>query len=239
MTMVTEPSAAVVVKALTETQARKLTERIRKSTEELWKLVGEAHDGRAWEPLGYASWDAYVAAEFDISRAQSYRLLDQAHVTHELEAAAAPTSRARDTDDPPVVVDISARAAADIKPQLAEVAKKVADKVRGKPVAKRAAIVDEVVTEARTPAPAAKRAAPAPPRTAPEAQEGGEGLAEYLRAILAVRPAVAARQLSVTDAQFTALGEWLQRVRAARSGGQGPQQQRSREVQSFPKAGKK
>ncbi|MET9017057.1 hypothetical protein ABZX74_40315 [Streptomyces olivaceoviridis] len=36
--------------------------------------VRDAHAARAWVPLGCASWGAYCAAEFGISRAQAYRL---------------------------------------------------------------------------------------------------------------------------------------------------------------------
>ena len=66
--------------ALSETQARTLTERIRKAGEDFGTLLLEAHEGRAWETLGYATWGDYVAGEFTFTRGQSYRLLATATV---------------------------------------------------------------------------------------------------------------------------------------------------------------
>jgi hypothetical protein len=51
-------------------------------------------------PLGYGSWEAYCDAEFGISRAQAYRLLDVARslaAIHGAVAASTETSRTRDT----------------------------------------------------------------------------------------------------------------------------------------------
>lgn len=44
--------------------------------------------GAVRETLGYSSWEAYVKAEFDISRQYSYRLIDQGRVIREIEEAA-------------------------------------------------------------------------------------------------------------------------------------------------------
>ncbi|MFF0110415.1 HARBI1 family protein [Streptomyces hirsutus] len=40
--------------------------------------VRDAHAARVWLPLGHSSWASYCEAEFVISRAQAYRLLDVA-----------------------------------------------------------------------------------------------------------------------------------------------------------------
>ena len=48
---------------LTEAGARKLTQRIRAKLSDVLDLVLRAWEGRAWEPLGYDSWQAYVDAE--------------------------------------------------------------------------------------------------------------------------------------------------------------------------------
>ncbi len=66
---------------LSEAQARSLTERIRKAGEDFGSLLLEAHEGRAWELLGYATWQDYVAGEFTFTRGRSYQLLAQAKVT--------------------------------------------------------------------------------------------------------------------------------------------------------------
>ena len=47
----------------------------------------EAHDRRAWQALGYPTWEQYVKKEFNLSRSRSYQLLDRAKVTHALFAA--------------------------------------------------------------------------------------------------------------------------------------------------------
>lgn len=44
-------------------RARKLTRKLREALTVAVDLLTEVFDGRAWEPLGYATWDAYCAAE--------------------------------------------------------------------------------------------------------------------------------------------------------------------------------
>jgi hypothetical protein len=53
-----------------------------------------------WVPLGYGSWEAYCDAEFGISRAQAYRLLDVARALaaiHDAVAAGTEVTLMRDT----------------------------------------------------------------------------------------------------------------------------------------------
>lgn len=52
----------------TAEEARALTARIRSAVAGVWPLLAEAYGTRAWEALGYASWDEYTAAEFDGAR---------------------------------------------------------------------------------------------------------------------------------------------------------------------------
>ena len=52
----------------TQEQARALTDRIRVAVEGTWHLITEAYTTRAWAVLGYATWDAYCAAEFGNTR---------------------------------------------------------------------------------------------------------------------------------------------------------------------------
>ena len=103
--------------ALTENQARELTERIKTPTTRLWELLAEAHEGQAWQALGYESWKAYIQAEFDMSARHSYRLLDQASVITAI----------RDISDPRVTPDITEREARRLKPHLAEVKDHIAE----------------------------------------------------------------------------------------------------------------
>lgn len=50
---------------LTCEQARVLTDTINATLGSLWRQLVKAWEGRAWVALGYASWDAYCAAELD------------------------------------------------------------------------------------------------------------------------------------------------------------------------------
>ncbi|WP_370422204.1 hypothetical protein AB8O64_28680 [Streptomyces sp. QH1-20] len=62
--------------------------------------VRDAHAARVWLPLGHSSWESYCEAEFGISRAQAYRLLDVARslaAIHGAVAAGTDPSRTRDS----------------------------------------------------------------------------------------------------------------------------------------------
>lgn len=50
-------------------------------------LLADAKEHEAWRSMGYQSWEVYVAQEFQLTRRQSYRLLDQAEVVRELSEA--------------------------------------------------------------------------------------------------------------------------------------------------------
>lgn len=133
---------------MTKAQAEALTERIRAGITETWRLLAEASEGRAWEPMGYDSFGDYVAAEFDLSRGQGYRLLDQARIILELEAAS-------DADLSGV---ISGRAASDLSPVLDEAVAAVA-RARQTDEADRPAVVAEVLAPIRKRARKAKTVA--------------------------------------------------------------------------------
>lgn len=49
-------------------QARALTDRIKVAVEGTWLLIQEAYTSRAWAVLGYDTWDAYCAQEFEQTR---------------------------------------------------------------------------------------------------------------------------------------------------------------------------
>jgi hypothetical protein len=98
---------------LDELQARTLTERIRQAAEHLYELLYEAHERKAWKALGYATFQAYVQAEFQMTRQRAYQLLDQAKVVREISAAAT------------TPVDIPERTARKFKPVLAELTQKI------------------------------------------------------------------------------------------------------------------
>ncbi len=70
---------------LSEARAREMTgglrealDDVRRSVATLAARVRDAHAARVWLPLGHSNWESYCQAEFGISRAQAYRLLDVA-----------------------------------------------------------------------------------------------------------------------------------------------------------------
>jgi hypothetical protein len=93
---------------LTASRAREMTAGLREAMDDVRRSVAvlaarvrDAHAARVWVPLGHGSWESYCAAEFGISRAQAYRLLDVARsltAIHGAVTASTETSRTRDSD---------------------------------------------------------------------------------------------------------------------------------------------
>ncbi|MGW4983339.1 hypothetical protein [Streptomyces mirabilis] len=80
---------------------REAMDDVRRSVAVLAARVRDAHAARVWLPLGHGSWESYCDAEFGISRAQAYRLLDVARslaASHGAVAAHTDPSRTRDSD---------------------------------------------------------------------------------------------------------------------------------------------
>ncbi|MBZ9919112.1 hypothetical protein LB517_10735 [Mesorhizobium sp. BR1-1-12] len=119
-------TTAVTGRPLTEKEAAALTVRIRKAADNVWSLLLEAREREAWKALRYATWEAYVNAEFAMSRRNSYRLLDLGRVVREIEEfvphAAQITQRdvaAIKDDLPAVKAEISARVQEGEEPEKA------------------------------------------------------------------------------------------------------------------------
>ncbi|TGT36198.1 hypothetical protein [Mesorhizobium sp. M8A.F.Ca.ET.165.01.1.1] len=140
--------------ALTKAQATALTKRIRQHIDNAWSDITKAYEGKAWKALGYGSWEAYVRAEFDISRQRSYQLIDQGKViTAIAEATGQSVQRvgqipARDVgavkdDLPAVQAEISSRVA-----QGNEPAKAATDVIAEKRAAKDKAKTDRAAGQA-------------------------------------------------------------------------------------------
>lgn len=111
-------------------EAQAVTDRIRGHIDAAWADIERAYEGRAWKALGYASWEAYVRDEFDMSRRHSYRLIDQARVIHEIAKAAGEdvthgsqiserTTREIKKDLPAVTAEIKQRVEAGEEPEKA------------------------------------------------------------------------------------------------------------------------
>lgn len=179
-------------------EAQAITDRIRNAVESLGSLVEQAHDRRAWKAMGYATWEAYVSAEFGFTRQRSYHLLDQGRVSKAISEAAGDLS---------TTVDISEREARDLKPDLPDVTKEIRQRVEaGEEPAK---AVAEVVT--------AKRAEKDAERKAKQAENDAHR--EQARAALpdnikAAEQAKAERQAGKSDEAPSP--EWLESFDAAK-----------------------
>lgn len=120
-------------------EARELTDRIRSAADMLWVLIARAHAGRAWEALGYSSFESYVREEFDISRSRGYQLLNQARVVEAIEAATPDGTELR----------LSEAAARDIKGVIDEVVPEVESRTAGLAPDEAGDVVEEIVNEFR------------------------------------------------------------------------------------------
>ncbi|WP_260334505.1 hypothetical protein [Streptomyces beigongshangae] len=93
---------------LSEVRARELAAGLREAMDDVRRSVAvlaarvrDAHAARVWLPLGHSNWESYCDAEFGISRAQAYRLLDVVRALgtiHDAVTAGPETSRVRDSD---------------------------------------------------------------------------------------------------------------------------------------------
>ncbi|TIQ96694.1 hypothetical protein [Mesorhizobium sp.] len=115
---------------LNKAQATALTRRIRQHIDAAWEDITRAYEGKAWKALGYGSWEAYVKAEFDMSRRRSYQLIDQGRVIQAISEATGKSVQrvaqipARDVeavkdDLPAVSAAITARVEQGAKPEEA------------------------------------------------------------------------------------------------------------------------
>ncbi|WP_326680897.1 hypothetical protein [Streptomyces sp. NBC_01237] len=120
---------------LSAEQAREVTaglrdamDDVRRSVAVLAARVRDAHAARVGLPLGHSRWESYCDAEFGISRAQAYRLLDVARSLASIHAAVAASpdlSRMRDTDPAAAAAldyGLSRRALIDVSSRSGDVA---------------------------------------------------------------------------------------------------------------------
>jgi 16S rRNA G966 N2-methylase RsmD len=61
-------------------EARRLTNEVKADAAALWSKLLRLYEGGAHAALGYSSWAAYCAAEFDMGKSRSYQVLDAARV---------------------------------------------------------------------------------------------------------------------------------------------------------------
>lgn len=130
MTLVNAETGEVVT-LLSEKAARKLTDDIKRTADNLSDKLVQAYDGRAWSALGYTSWRDYAADEFDMSQSRAYQLLDMGRVMQALESAGSTIVERPN--------EAQARELAPLKDdpeKLAKVWKATVEQTEGKPTAK-------------------------------------------------------------------------------------------------------
>src|SRR4051812_48707090 len=87
MTLAPTGAGVEIVELLAEDEARELTEIIRRNIDDLrrtdeqvWRLLMVAYEREAWRALGYGSWREYATREYGLSQSYAYKLLDKARV---------------------------------------------------------------------------------------------------------------------------------------------------------------
>jgi hypothetical protein len=75
----------IVTAALGPSEARRLTDQVKRDAQELWKKLLALYEGGAHTALGYDSWGAYAAEEFGVGKSHAYRLLDAGRVAALIE----------------------------------------------------------------------------------------------------------------------------------------------------------
>lgn len=67
-------------------EARTLTERIKSAAGDLAEMLWKAHQGKAWDALGYKTWNQYVDEELRMSKQHAFRLIDFVEVKNNLKS---------------------------------------------------------------------------------------------------------------------------------------------------------
>lgn len=133
---------------LNEKQARALTDSIKSTAEALYVMLCRAHEGKAYQVLGYETWRDYVESEFDFSVSHSYRLLNLGVVSQAIEEAVPEGTH----------VAITEAQARDIKRALPEVTERVKKETVDKTPEEASGIVDDIIEETREQQKEAKKA---------------------------------------------------------------------------------
>lgn len=77
------PADAVL---LSRDEARALTDEVKQDAQALWQKLVQLYNGEAHKALGFRSWRAYCAAEFQMTRDVAYQMLNAGKVMDELHS---------------------------------------------------------------------------------------------------------------------------------------------------------
>ena len=118
-------------------EARTATDEAKGLAEDLWRRLYVLHEREAWRALGYETWAAYVAAEFDMSKRRVNQLVAHARIVLAIEGQVGttvptseqPTERATRaiSSDPAAVARVRRMVRRGVSPRLA------VDKATGAP----------------------------------------------------------------------------------------------------------
>jgi hypothetical protein len=85
-----------LVPILGPSEARRLTDAVKRDAEALWRKLVELYEGGAHTALNYPSWADYCATEFGFGRRQSYRLLEAGRVAERVSHGSLNERQARE-----------------------------------------------------------------------------------------------------------------------------------------------
>lgn len=146
---------------LDQDTAHALNHMLHATKDVLWWMLLRAHSGKIWKPLGYPSWQAYVTAEFSITRQHANNLINAAKVTQAIAEAAPPGTQ----------INLQEATTRDLKQVLDKVIPEVAARTAGTTPEQAADIINEITQSARDEVRATKQAdQPNEPPAAPNRQ---------------------------------------------------------------------
>jgi len=124
---------------LTRDEAVELTDRIKTTTNVLYLLIKRAHAGKAYEALGYTTFQDYIAGEFSFSKVYAYRLLNQANF---IEAIAAKVPEGTE-------IRVSEPVSKKLKHVLPELLEEVTERTAGVGAEEAGAVIEDIIRERR------------------------------------------------------------------------------------------
>lgn len=125
--------------AMSETEARELTEAIRSAATATYILLAQAHEGKAYKALGYDTWASYVTEEFEISPARSYQLLDLSKAITMIE----------EVSPEGTTVKLTEAQARDIKRELPRITEQIREETKDLPPDEASDAIERIIEEQR------------------------------------------------------------------------------------------
>jgi hypothetical protein len=188
MTPAVATSVEVAVEEMDRDQAVAITQRIKEALErwqeagkEVYGLLAEAQEGKAWRAMGYANFDEYVGNEFDRARTWGYDMLTRGFVTKaigqaiseagvDIDLTLSEVSNLRKAEGDKE--ELTLREATAVRGNLDEVTTEIRDRIQENPE-NAAEIVKEAVQKAAGPR-KTRRREPAPMAETTVEVQGGE-----------------------------------------------------------------